>query len=120
MPRLSMRLVRAVRDDSPTVRMLAINALAASGTDPANLTPTLVNALKDMSAPVQMAALEALVKLKQEPKVVVPLLLTAAGDGPRTIPVTGWHRRQGALERTRRVGQGLSSTRSILAAFAER
>ena len=73
-------LAKAARDDSATVRLLALSALAASGADPQNITPTLVNALKDMSVTVQMAALEALVKLKQEPKVVVPLLLTAAGD----------------------------------------
>jgi predicted Zn finger-like uncharacterized protein len=73
-------LVRAARDDSATVRLLAVTALANSGADPQQLTPTLVGKLKDMSVDVRMAALLALVKLQQEPKEVIPLLLEMALD----------------------------------------
>ena len=73
-------LVRATRNNSATVRLLAVKALAASGADPAQLAPTLVGKMKDMAPEVRAAALLALVKLKQEPKEVVPVLLEIALD----------------------------------------
>jgi HEAT repeat protein len=73
-------LVKATRDDSATVRLLAVNALAASGADPTQVAPTLVGKLKDTAPDVRFAALMALVELKQEPKEVIPILLDLALD----------------------------------------
>jgi HEAT repeat protein len=70
-------ILKAIRDDEPTMRKLALRALRDRD-DIKEAAPIFVQMLKDPSPEMRIEAAEALVKLKLEPKLVVPVVLDMA------------------------------------------